>query len=87
MFLLVEIDRNFAGFKINWLKGIKGVCLGFIAINIFHGITFENFLELAKMKYHRDELEKMNAELAEKTEELRKEHELLSSSLSSQHLQ
>lgn len=67
MFLLIEADRKYAGFGIEWMRYTKGVRLGFIAIHIITGHSFEEFLELHNKKYHSERLNELNKEISEDT--------------------
>lgn len=47
MFFIIEIDRIYGGFGIDWQENVKGVRLGYVAIHLIT-IPFVKFAEMMK---------------------------------------
>ncbi|MNO93977.1 hypothetical protein D3C76_855860 [compost metagenome] len=68
MFLLVQIDRKWIGFGIDWHPHVKGIRAGWLTIHWFN-TRFETFIELSNLRFHNKEMEKINAQVDENLEE------------------
>lgn len=72
MFLLVEANRKWLGIGMDWHEHIKGLRLGWLSIHIFFS-TFDHFINLSNLRFHNDQLEKMNEDMRTNREMMRAE--------------